>query len=206
MIKSFRSSLKAIIISCLCLPALFVSAGPAGNLSTAELIKDLQAGGYIMYVRHGKTDLHQQDTNRDTFDNCKDQRNLSEEGREQMKRIGEVIRELKIPIGNVLSSPYCRAKDTATLAFGKLKVEPNLQFSISKNKEDAARLGKQLHAMMLSSNAGTSNVVLVGHTANLKDGLGIWPKPEGVIAVFKKQAGKIVFKGMIKPDEWPNEH
>ena len=48
---------------------------------------------------------------------------------------------------------------------------------------------------MLASNDVRTNTVYVGHTANLKDGLGVWPKPEGVMAIFKKQGNKIIFKG-----------
>ena len=38
---------------------------------------------------------------------------------------------------------------------------------------------------------------------NLKDGLGVWPKPERVIVVFQKQDNRLV-KGMISPDQWPD--
>ena len=56
--------------------------------------------------------------------------------------------------------------------------------------------------MMLNSKVSTKNSVFVGHTSNLRDGLGIWPKPEGVIAIFKKRGNSLVFKGVIKPDDW----
>ncbi len=55
---------------------------------------------------------------------------------------------------------------------------------------------------MLSSDDQNSNIVFVGHTANLKDGLGIWPKPEGVAVIFKKVNNKINYLGMITPEQW----
>jgi phosphohistidine phosphatase SixA len=194
--------LKPFIAACFCLPVVFAMAESPETLSPPDLIKALQSGGHIIYMRHGKTDFTQKDTDRENFENCLHQRNLSKEGRTQAKQVGRAIHKLKIPIGNVLSSPYCRTKDTAKLVFGKFKIESNLQFSICKNKQDAKKLGSQLQAMMANSEQGKNNKVFVGHTANLKDGLGVWPKPAGAIAIFKNHQGKIIFKGMIKPNDW----
>ena len=206
MTTSFAHTLKTLIAGILLIPAfVVVAAVPSEVLSAPELIKALQSGGHIIYMRHGETDISQKDMSRDSFDDCSSQRNLSEKGRADVKKIGDSILGLKIPIGRVTSSPYCRTKDTAKLAFGEFDVELNLQFSISKNKAEAKKLGEQLFSMMLDTEITDKNEVFVGHTANLKDGLGIWPKPEGVMAIFKKQDGKIIFKGMVKPDEWCDE-
>jgi len=171
-------------------------------LPASELIKSLQTGGYIMYMRHGATDQTQRDNNQSDFTDCNNQRNLSAAGRDQVKLIGHAIRAHDIPIGDVLSSPYCRCKDTAQLAFGEFQINSDLQFSISKNEQEAEWLGKRLYTMMKNTDVRSTNVVFVGHTANLKDGLGIWPKPEGVTVVFQKKEDKLIYKGMIKPDEW----
>ena len=202
MKPNFYPTLKTLIATCFCLPILFATADTPEPLSTPELISALQSGGHIIYMRHGETDVTQKDDHLETFKDCANQRNLTDEGREKLKSIGSTIQKLEIPIGKVLSSPYCRTKESAELTFGEFTVESNLQFSISKNKEEAARLGKQLYLMMLNSEVNTDNQVFVGHTANLKDGLDVWPKPEGVVAIFKKHDGELVFKGMIKPDEW----
>lgn len=172
-------------------------------LSTPELIKALQSGRHIIYMRHSKTDHAQKDTKRKNLKDCSRQRNLSADGRTQAKKIGQAIRSLKIAVSDVLSSPYCRCKDTAKFVFGQFQIEPDLQFSISKNKEESKQLGERLYSMMMNSDAGSKNVAFVGHTSNLRDGLGIWPKPEGAMVIFHKRENKIIYKGMIKPDEWP---
>lgn len=172
------------------------------TLSAPALIKSLQSGGYIIYMRHGPTDHNQKDKSRDNLNDCSLQRNLSNKGRELTKKIGSIIRAHKIPLGEVSSSPYCRCKDTAMLTFGKYNVESKLQFSISKDKEESKQLGQQLHSMMLNYKTNNYNRVFVGHTSNLRDGLGVWPKPEGVMVIFKKQKNKIIYKGMIRPKEW----
>lgn len=173
------------------------------NLTTPDLIKDLQSGGHIIYMRHGISDLSQKDTDRRDLNDCSNQRNLSAAGREQVKRIGRAIKALEIPLGNVLSSPYCRCKDTAASVFGNFHIEKDLSFSMTRDKEESKRLGERLYDMMMQSEASANNAVFVGHTSNLRDGLGVWPKPEGVFVVFQKKDNGLIFKGMIKPNEWP---
>ena len=53
--------------------------------------------------------------------NCKTQRNLNQAGINQSKKIGKLFKEKKISIDQVLSSQWCRCKDTAKYAFGDFK-------------------------------------------------------------------------------------
>ena len=86
--------------------------------------------------------------------------------------------------------------------FGNYEVDSNLAFSIAKNQPESQRLGNYLRSAMLSADLDNGNVVFVGHTANLKDGLGIWPKPEGVAVIFKRSSGEILYQGIIPPSAW----
>lgn len=203
MKKTLFMLLRTMVPLFLCPP--FVLADPVFSeiLPTPDLIKSLQSGGYIIYMRHGKTDHDQKDVNRHNLENCNGQRNLSAGGREEMQRVGHSIKALKIPVGNVLSSPYCRCKDTAHLAFGRFHVEKDLYFSISKDESESKYLGERLYDMMMNADTSSTNAVFVSHTSNLRDGLGIWPKPEGAAAVFQKKGDEIIHRGVIKPDGWP---
>ncbi len=169
----------------------------------AQLIKALQGGGHIIYMRHGPTDQTQKDAIVGALESCNLQRNLSEAGRKLVKEIGLKMTALKIPIGGVSSSPFCRCKHTAQLAFGEFNVVDELKFSLTKDLAESKQLGDTLHYMFEKSPINDNNQVFVGHTSNLRDGLGVWPKPEAVVVVFQKQASQIIYKGMIKPDEWP---
>ena len=203
------SYFKRLIIICLCLQwaqaanaeALFEDTHPP-----EELIKALQSGGYIIYMRHGITTRKDKHRNKQMVDlnRCETQRNLTDEGILQVKHLGKVISALGIPIGKVKSSPYCRTKDTARNVFGDFEVDQKLAFSIGKEEQESARLGQYLFDSMLTSKDQQKNTVFVGHTANLKDGLGIWPKPEGVSVIFQASGDKVIYKGMIKPSEWPS--
>mgnify|MGYP000048538214 CR=1 FL=1 len=199
--------LKRILVSSLfifCFPVAYADTLVSEVLSTQALIKTLQSGGHIIYMRHGMTDRKNADRNKKMVDfgRCETQRNLSAAGKTQVKEMGLMIKSLNIPIGEVTSSPYCRTKDTAQAVFGHFTVDENLAFSLGKVEEESAKLGKYLHDAMMSTKVNQQNTVFVGHTANLKDGLGIWPKPEGVAVIFKKSDDKIIYMGMIKPEQW----
>ena len=168
-----------------------------------ERIRLLQSGGHIMVMRHGATDHSQKDLDRSLEPDCSQQRNLSDEGREEMRRMRRSLVALQIPIGKVYTSPYCRTRHTAEEAFVEYQVDPDLQFSISKDSVEAKRLADYLYRSILSANPGSANSVIITHYSNIWDALGIWPKPEGAMLVIQNKGSGMIYKGMIKPDEWP---
>ena len=182
----------------------YSSTAFAESLSTDDLISSLQSGGYIIYMRHGPTDQSQKDSINPDFNDCKTQRNISDSGYVELEEIASKIKALNIPVGDVYSSPYCRCQETAKIVFGDYTVEPDLAFSLTKSEKESRYLGNQLYKMMFSAPSNNKNTVFVGHTANLKEGLGIWPKPESVVVLFRKVNNQIVYQGMILPTDWPN--
>ena len=55
------------------------------------------------------------------INDCKTQRNLNKKGINQSKKIGKLFKKNKVPIDQVLSSQWCRCRDTAKYAFGNFK-------------------------------------------------------------------------------------
>ncbi len=163
----------------------------------------LQAGGHILVMRHGATDHNRKDLDRSLKPDCSRQRDLTDQGREEMRSVSQSMTALQIPIGKVYSSPYCRARHTAEEAFGKYQIDPDLQFSISKDSAEAKRLAAHLYQTILDSEPGPANNVFVSHTSNIRDGIGIWPKPEGTALIIEKTHSALIYRGMIKPSEWP---
>jgi len=101
------------------LPAgALAQSAAATPLQGSELLAALRGGGYILYVRHADTDHRQNDDRMTGFEDCANQRNLTDRGRDHARAVGLAIRALGIPIGSVLASPLCRTMETATLAFG----------------------------------------------------------------------------------------
>src|SRR5215471_1783722 len=73
----------------------------------------LRAGGQVIMLRHAGTIGMFGDFFGFRVEDCSTQRNLTEAGREQARKIGEAFRAREIPIARVLSSPWCRCLDTA---------------------------------------------------------------------------------------------
>lgn len=184
---------------------LFGTSSAVEALPADNLIKLIQQGGYVLYFRHAATDHSEKDIDRKNLKNCDTQRNLSELGKRQAVAIGAGFKEKNIPVGKILASPWCRTRHTAQLAFGRANLNSDLGFSISLSREDTQHLKNALEIMLTTTPDDGVNTVLVSHTSNLKETTGIWPKPEGAIAVFRPDAEeKLGYKyfGMIEPNYW----
>ena len=81
-----------------------------------KLINQLEDGGKLLFIRHAYAPGNG-DPNNFNLNDCSTQRNLSKEGRKQAKYIGEFFTKNNIEIDKVLSSEWCRCKETAKIAF-----------------------------------------------------------------------------------------
>lgn len=185
------STVLLFFLSALALPAPAKDAAPeTPSLPRLEsVLGDLRRGGFVIYFRHGATENSLATDEDSDLSRCDTQRNLSALGREQAVRIGAAFRVLGIPVGSVTSSPFCRCRDTAQLAFGQHSVNPALSFALKTNAEETRKMADALRRMLASVPAPGTNTVLVSHTANLREAAGIWPKPEGTAYVFRPLPG-----------------
>jgi phosphohistidine phosphatase SixA len=176
----------------------------APKLSGGALIKELQKGGYIIYFRHGTTsNSGEKDVADSDLADCALQRPLSDAGQAQTKEIGQAFTTLKIPIGEVYNSPYCRCIDTARNIFGKSNKSKALHFAIHLRHADRARVTQELLDLLATAPPRGTNVAMVSHTANLQEAVGIWPKPEGVAHIFKPLGdGNFTYVGVMQPEAW----
>ncbi len=187
-----------------CLPMLSLAGTIAHQtIPLQDRLRLLQAGGHILVMRHAATDHNQRDLDRSLQPDCAQQRGLSAQGRQDVQSISRSMAALQIPIGKVYTSPYCRTRHTAEEIFGKYEIDPDLQFSISKDAAEAQRLANHLYQAIVDTEPGSTNTVFVSHTSNIRDGIGIWPKPEGTALVIEKTPSALIYRGMIKPEEWP---
>jgi hypothetical protein len=110
---------------------------------------------------------------------------------------------LGIPVGAVISSPFCRTKENAQLAFGHYQVDPDLYFALNVDVSERDRLTHALRRMLSTPPTAASNTVIIAHSANLKESTGFWPKPEGVAYIFKPTGGdRFVPVAKVLPDDW----
>jgi len=184
-------------------PAPAQSPAPGATLAEGELIDALRRGGYVIYFRHATTNPEQADTSDPKLGRCEGQRNLSADGRQMARDIGAAFQTLRLPVGRVVSSPYCRTAETATLAFGRNEVSDTLFFSMGLGKTEREQQGLALRQMLAAPPGRGTNTVLVAHHANLKEATGIWPKREGEAHVFRPRPdGGFDYLGEISAEAW----
>jgi phosphohistidine phosphatase SixA len=175
---------------------LALSSLPAAAQNTApegEWIGALRDGGYVIVFRHGATYQDQADTDPLNPDNVAKQRQLNNDGRALAKSIGESLRKLRIPVGQVYTSLFRRAIDTgALMGFVNLKAsadytEGGLVVTPIENNRRAAALRKMAGTM---PPAGT-NTIVVTHKPNILDAFGKdwFDVREGEASVLKPDGG-----------------
>lgn len=168
-----------------------------------SVLGELRKGGFIIYFRHGPTDQTGVGDETTDLTKCETQRNLSTAGREQATQIGKAFRALRIPVGTVIASPFCRTKDTAQLAFGRFTISNDLASAIGTDAGETRRFAESLRRMLSTLPAKATNAVIVSHNSNLREATGIWPKPEGVAYVFRPlPGGKFEAIAMVLPEGW----
>ncbi|HEX2544096.1 MAG TPA: histidine phosphatase family protein [Ramlibacter sp.] len=100
------------------------------------------------------------------LDDCATQRNLDEQGRGEAARIGEEFRRRGIAVGAVWSSQWCRARDTARLAFGaQARHEPAFDALRQGPPERDAQLARARE--VLAGWRGPGVLVVVTHQVNI---------------------------------------
>src|SRR3546814_19871918 len=94
---------------------------------------------------------------------CATQRNLSVAGAANSVQTGDYIRRLRIPIGDVLSSPMCRCSETARLAFGRVQAIPSLMGNWAETNRSMDDAGRDLVPLVKTNVQAGTNTVLVAH-------------------------------------------
>ena len=98
------------------------------------------------------------------INDCKTQRNLNRTGINQSKKIGKLFKKNKVSVDQVLSSQWCRCKDTAKYAFGNFKefAALNSTFQSPYNKNEGKQL-KELYEFIKKWDGKGKNLVLITH-------------------------------------------
>lgn len=153
------------------LPAVVLAlsaTASAQTLSGAQLVSALQRGGYIIVMRHASSPMQPPARNEADPGNSKDERQLDDHGKAEATEMGNELRRLKIPIGEVLSSPTYRALETARYA--KLPVArpvPELGENGASMQGVTNDQAEWLRRRVKQFPKGT-NTLLVTHYPNLK--------------------------------------
>ena len=149
-----------------------------------KLINQLKEGGKLIFIRHAYAP-GSGDPDNFNLNDCSTQRNLSKEGQRQAEYIGEFFRNNKVKIDKVLSSEWCRCKETAKIAFKNFSTNSFLNSFYSskfaKNKDKQVKALKEYIKKFKSD----KNLVLVTHYVLISEILNYGPS-SGEIVVSDK--------------------
>jgi len=142
-------------------------------VQASDLSEKLQSSEYVLLMRHALAPGVGDPTNY-TLEDCKTQRNLNTEGRNQALYIGEWLKKQGVKTADVYSSVWCRCKDTAQLLnFNSYKVETALASffdNSAKSKESNVKLQKFIAEKIKSK--GPQALILVTHHVNILEFMG----------------------------------
>ncbi|MGC1495484.1 MAG: histidine phosphatase family protein [Sulfitobacter sp.] len=188
---------------------LLLSSGTAAwaeDMKQADILTALRDGGHVIYLRHAATESDYADQIKATPNDCATQRVLSEKGWKQARAIGKAMSDLAIPVSEVFSSEYCRAWQTADLAFGRYAKDGALNFEPAEEytTEQFAKMRENVMPFLTEPIPDKGNRIIVGHDDPFEAATGIYPEPQGVAYVLKSDGkGGFEVLGHIDPDAWP---
>jgi len=177
-----------------------IAAPKAATPSAPSVLNALREGGYIIYFRHTATDFGQNDDKMTGFEDCSTQRNLTDAGRAEARAIGASIQSLRIPIGEVLASPFCRTRETAELIFGRATVSTVVRGGPAT--AEGARYD-DLRTLLTRPLSGNANLAIASHGNPFVAIAGPPYLAEGEAAVIQP-LGDTRFRivARVKKDEW----
>jgi phosphohistidine phosphatase SixA len=185
---------------------LVSAIGHSAQAQAPEWIAVVRQGGHVIVFRHGATHQDQADTDPLNPKNVAQQRQLNDQGRALAREIGEAMRKLKIPVGQVQTSVFNRAVETGTLlGFGE--AAPSLDFA--EGGLVVTPIENNRRAQALRKVAGTvppagTNVVVVTHKPNILDAFGKdwFEVREGEASVFKPDGNGYKLVARVQAAEW----
>ena len=184
------------------------SPQPTGSIGdTKRVAEALRAGGYIILVRHGATFSDQADIDPLNLANVAKQRNLNDKGKELAKAFGESIRAAGVPVGEVYTSQFNRAYETAVLAgFKDIEKTANLsEGGLVVTPDENNRRAKALRDMLAKVPEKGKNDILITHKPNIIDALGKdwFDVKEGEASIFKPEGGGYRLFARVQMEDWP---
>jgi phosphohistidine phosphatase SixA len=166
-----------------------------------SLVEKLRQGGYVLYMRHASTDFTQNDVNSRSFEDCANQRNLTDKGRAEARAVGEHIKRLGVPVGAVLASPFCRTMETARLAFGK--ATPMQEVRGGPLASDDPKRYEGLRKILSAPVPKGENLVVSSHGNPFRAVAGPPYLAEGEIAVVQPEGdNRFSIVGRIRLQDW----
>jgi phosphohistidine phosphatase SixA len=198
-------ALIPVLRSCALAAALFIAVSTGASaqwLSGSELVSALKQGGYVIVMRHANSP----DPAIVAPGNTRGERQLNENGHKTARAMGQALKALRVPIGEVLASPTFRTLETvrdldvgAATTFNLLgDGSEGYEYS---SFEDSARF---IRVRITEAPRAGTNTLIVTHVPNMEQAFGdSFSIDEGQVVVVKPDGAMGTPIGTIKIDEWP---
>lgn len=185
-----RKALIAVLVA-----TLLPNQAVARDLAIWDKLQGTNPKGYVLLMRHALAPGVGDPANF-KLDDCSTQRNLSAEGREDAREIGEWLKRRDIPILRVESSRWCRARETAELlGIGKVRANKNLDSLF----EDADPIGDpqtaNIRKRIVDHRQSRGLLVMVGHFVNVSALTGVGLESGEGVLVRANSRGEIKVVG-----------
>jgi phosphohistidine phosphatase SixA len=176
----------------------------AQSLSGPSLVEGLRYGGYVLLMRHARSPLTPPDAAHADAGNPGLERQLDGTGRATARAMGQAIRSLRIPVGEVWSSPTYRALETVRLA--GLPAAKSVDRGLSMQAA-AGRQAAWLRSKVSERPRAGTDVIIVTHSPNITAAFGRQAAglSDGEALVFRPAAaGAATLVGRIRIEAWPS--
>jgi phosphohistidine phosphatase SixA len=205
--KCYPSSMSALSMLALLAGALSVAGtAHAQTLTGDALVNALRHGGYVIVWRHTSSPREAPDKQTANADNVNQERQLDQTGRTTAIAMGKALRELKIPVGEVLTSPTYRAMETIRLSqLANARPQVDLGDGGQSMQGVAQSQAAWLRTKVTQLPSGT-NTILVTHLPNMA---GAFPQStaglaDGESLVFGPDGkGGSALVARVKIEDWP---
>ena len=154
-----------------------ISVKANSNNKLQDLLKE---GGKLIFIRHAIAPGGGDPIDFDIL-RCETQRNLSKEGIVQSKNIGKFFLNSNIKINKVLSSEWCRCKQTAQYAFNRYETKKFLNSFFSPKFADNKNMQINELKKYIKEWSSDKNLVLVTHYVTIQEMLNITPSSGEII-------------------------
>lgn len=149
----------------------------------------LRGDGHVALIRHASAPGPAGDPADYKLDNCTTQRNLSEQGSAEARALGERFRLQRVNVGKIVSSQWCRCRQTAELMnIGPIEDAPtfNNAFVLNTKRGELTAGARD----MIGAWRGPGTLVVVTHGENIQLILGLRPREGEVIVVAPDQSSE----------------
>jgi len=203
----WRRDLKRLGVAAVVVGLAVTAAARAERLSGAPLVKALRHGGYVLLMRHASSPPTPPVAGAAEPDNTRLERQLDEAGRNSARAMAVAIKALRIPVGEVWSSPTYRALETVRLAaLPSPKTADQLGDHGQSMQAASAGQAAWLSAKIAERPPAGTDTIIVTQYPNIVAavGQGASGLTDGEALVFHPNGkGGEDLVGRIKIEDWP---